>query len=142
MLPMIAGVDTDIDGVDVSFPGDAVLELHHIFPKRWCVNNGYSRKIAELDDLESGRDWINSVANLMPLSRKTNNEWKDKNPSEFLKKRSISFDRSKDFFEKSSINAALFDIISTDWPDAFAFWRERSKLIAESLLKKTILTVD
>ena len=142
MLPMIAGVDTDIDGVDVSFPGDAKLELHHVFPRRWCANNGCEQRISILDELESGRDWINSVANLIPLSRKTNNDWKDKLPATFLHEKSISHARSRDFCEKSYIDFELFEILRSDSPDVIDFWRRRSRIIAESLLEMTILTVD
>lgn len=141
LLPMVAGIDRDLDGVDISFPSDEKLELHHIFPRKWCANNNYKELVKRLDEEESARDWVNSIANQMPLSRKTNNRWKDKSPETFLTESSVSYGRSQKFFDDAYIDRSLFEVLKSENPDFFEFWRIRAAAIASSLVALTNLSV-
>lgn len=141
LLPMVAGVDRDLDGLDISFPGDDELELHHIYPRKWCQNNSYRELLKNLGEEEGARDWVNSIANQMPLARKTNNRWKDKSPRTFLVEGSITFEKSRSFFDSVSIDSDLFGLLAGSEADIFQFWKLRSAKLARGLVELTNLTV-
>jgi hypothetical protein len=58
------GYDSAIDQVD----------LHHLFPKDWVRNNVVRSSLADIED--NGRGGVNCVANLTPMSRKSNQSWR------------------------------------------------------------------
>ncbi len=134
LLPMIAATTRDIDGVDIGMNAEGASDLHHIFPRSWCADNagGAAREI--LDKETAGRDWVNSISNLMPLSRQTNNIWKTKLPATFLNNHLISFDSGADYFSNVFIGRAQFDALIADPPRLLEFWEGRAGLIADDLL--------
>ncbi len=141
LLPMLASTARDIDGTEIKYPTDTPAELHHIFPKSWCKDNA-SGPIGKLFDKDAaGRDWVNSISNLMPLSRETNNAWKTKSPRTYLEKSSISYASGKPFFATVYIGETEFDRLLADGCDVEAFWTGRAEKIAEDLLARTTLSV-
>jgi len=141
LLPMIARTKQDIDGVDISFNAEDTLEVHHIYPLQWCKDNSGGELSDILDRDKSGRDWSNSIANLMPLSRTTNNKWKAKSPATYLEQAKITFESSEDFFKSVFIEKPEFELLKSDKKRVQAFWLARAELIAEDLLKRTRLHV-
>ncbi|MGM4895320.1 GmrSD restriction endonuclease domain-containing protein [Tardiphaga sp. 839_C3_N1_4] len=141
LLPMIAGTVRDIDGVDISLTSEGSLELHHIFPRSWCADNASGKLKAFLDKEEAGRDWVNSIANLMPLARPTNNEWKAKSPRTFIENSGIKFQSSSSFFKGVFIGPEEFKLLLADPKQMPAFWSQRAGRIADDLLERTKLMV-
>lgn len=141
LLPMIAGTSFDIDGVDISLTSEGSLELHHIFPRAWCADNASGTLKAFLDKEEAGRDWVNSIANLMPLARPTNNEWKTKSPRTFIEKSQITFDSGSSFFKSVFIGMDEFELLAGEAEGMPEFWQKRARRIADDLLARTKLTV-
>lgn len=134
LLPMLAATVRDIDGEDIGMNAEGSSELHHIFPRAWCADNAVGEKRAILDKEAAGRDWANSIANLMPLSRATNNLWKTKLPGTFLANRLITYDTGSEFFSKVFIGKDEFEALTADPPQLLNFWKGRAGLMADDLL--------
>ncbi len=140
-LPMIASTPFDIDGIDISFPSENSLELHHIFPVQWCRDN-ISGPIRELLDSDGiGREWVNCIANLMPLSRKTNNDWKSKYPRTYIEENRITYNSAKRFFDSVFIDEVGFSMMCGSPESIKIFWERRARLIARDLIQRTKLMV-
>ena len=60
------------------------IHLHHIFPKDWLKNNKVN-----IDENQLSK-WMNSPANLIPLSPESNLKWKTMEPSQAIEKLSIN----------------------------------------------------
>jgi hypothetical protein len=141
LLPMIATVQRDIDGVEISPGSESQLELHHIFPSAWCKNNASGKLADLLDKDKSGRDLVNSIANTMPLARITNNKWKAKIPQAYIEERHIDYASSKTFFSSVFIGKEEFRQLTDSSNGIRAFWENRSEKLAEHLLALTHLEV-
>lgn len=139
-LPMIAGVTKDLinPNTSLAYPAAEGVELHHIYPKGWC-NKSKAGDLAKLFDPErAGRDWVESVANLMPLSRRSNNSWKAKLPGQLLVEKKISFDNHKAALGAVFIDEPSFRILhSGNLNKIRQFWERRAALIAQDLLDRT-----
>lgn len=59
-------------------------DLHHIFPKKWCKDNIVPENAEYLSISRDTQDWVNSPANLMPMSGVSNKLWDSKVPSSAL----------------------------------------------------------
>lgn len=141
LLPMIAGTSRDIEGVDISLTAEGTLELHHIFPRAWCADNASGPLKAWLDKDQAGRDWVNSIANLMPLARETNNDWKTKSPRTYIETSKITFETGGEFFQNVFIGPDDFAMLTGE-PEAMpSFWQGRAANIADDLLRRTRLSV-
>jgi len=102
------------------------VDLHHIFPKQWCKNN--SGEYAILREQPTISD---SLANLVPLTASSNNDWKTKSPATALK--SCSWDVDKLRFEMALIDRELFEVLKSAPPNPKVFWDKRAQLIATRL---------
>lgn len=140
LLPMTAGTARDLDGVDISLTAEGTLELHHIYPRAWCSDNCSGDLSEFLDKERAGRDWVNSIANLMPLARKTNNDWKAKSPRTFIEKSQITYDSGSTFFESVFIGPAEFNLLIGGPENMLKFWTARASRIADDLLARTRLS--
>lgn len=138
-LPIIAGVDKDINGIGISYPSDHSLELHHIYPTKWCKKNASGELRDILDRDKAGKDWVNSVANLMPLSRITNNAWKELYPRNFIEEHDVTYKTAKGFFESVYIGKNEFELLSGGPEQIEQFWTARAKLMAKDLISRTEL---
>ena len=94
---MLGAVRHDIvdSSISLAYPSTIPVELHHIFPREWCRSHKSGPLATVLDEEKAGRDYANSAANLMPLSRTSNNAWKQKFPASFLAEKAISFEQNK-----------------------------------------------
>lgn len=141
LLPMTARTSRDIDGVDISLTAEGTLELHHIFPRAWCADNCSGALREVLDKDQAGRDWVNSIANLMPLARTTNNEWKTKSPRTFIERSQITFHSGQAFFENVFIGQHEYDLMVGGAEAVLEFWKARAARMADDLLARTRLAV-
>src|SRR5690606_12275223 len=73
-LPVIARAHKDLldPSVALEFPSEAGAELHHIYPRDWCKNNSAGTLADVLNVRSAGRNYCESLANLIPLSRESN----------------------------------------------------------------------
>ena len=73
LLLLYARADRDVISPDLSIALESgSMDLHHIYPKDWCKNNAGGAIKNLLNRESSGRDWVNSAANLIPMHRQTN----------------------------------------------------------------------
>lgn len=142
LLPMTAATPQDIGGVEIGPSSEGSSELHQIFTRSWCKDQS-SIEVRALfgKEEEANRDWVNSIANLIPLARATNNVWKSKSPRHFLNDRQIRYQDGKPFFKNVFIGPHEFDLLTDDGCDVKKFWLGRARLIADDLLSRTKLTV-
>jgi Protein of unknown function DUF262 len=141
-LPMVTGVTKDLldPKMSLAYPGNEV-EMHHIFPKSWCANSK-SHELAELlNPDKAGRDWIDSIANLMPLSRKSNNLWKAKIPGQALLERKVTYDQVQEILRPAFIDETAFDYLLRGTKNIKEFWERRAKLIVGDLIRRTSVVV-
>lgn len=137
-LPMIAGSPHDIAGVDLEPGKPGNVELHHIFPSKWCGNNANGKYERILNSKKSEIDFVGSTANLMPLSSVTNKDWRDMSPGTFIQTRDVSYVPLQNAMTASFITEELFELMTRDLEGVQEFWTARAKLMAETLLRKTI----
>lgn len=137
-LPMLAGVERDlVSSETLTFPNDHQVEMHHIFPKEWCRNNKRTEGLARiLDKNLAGRNYVDSLANLMPLSRKSNNDWKQKHPAQFIAQKKITYAQMSETLEKLFISGAMFDLMNAADEAILEFWRARATLVAADLARR------
>jgi hypothetical protein len=143
-LPMLAGTRKDLlDPLRMlGFPGGETPELHHIFPRAWCSANSKSANLVNLlDESKGGRNWVESTANLMPLSRTSNNLWKAKEPCTILAEQEAHFSTVKGAASKVFIDSEAFELLRSGPSHIEAFWKRRADLIAGDLLGRTTVTL-
>jgi hypothetical protein len=138
-LPMLAGARQDIldSGLTLSYPSATPVELHHIVPKEWCRNNQHGALAAILDVGVAGKDYVNAVANLMPLSRESNNAWRQRIPEQFFRERRITFEPNQENFRTIFIDKKAFQLLNEGATGIEAFWKHRADLIATHLINLT-----
>ena len=122
--------------VDISFPSGTEPELHHVFPKAWCNNNKVGDLKKRLDELkDSGRDWLGSAVNLIPLSKDSNLDWRAKRPEQILKSKSISYSNRSVACSAIFIDEPTFDtLLEADANTAGTFWDLRADLMADDFM--------
>jgi hypothetical protein len=143
-LPMMATADKDLlnGSTSLKFSGyDSSMQLHHIYPRDWCRNNIVGKLSEYLDIKIAGRDWVNSVSNLMPLSRSSNNLWKTKNPGQVLSERKIVFEASVGILKSAFIDKECFTYLQSGAEGIGNFWKHRADLMAEDFLAKMNVTI-
>jgi Protein of unknown function DUF262 len=140
-LPMLAGARRDLVNANISlaYPSTNPVELHHIYPKAWCTNNQYGESVDFLDPERAGRNYIESIANLMPLSRISNNAWRQNNPSQFIRDSKLSYNPIENNLKPLFIDAEGFESLCGG--KIKTFWDHRAELIADTLLKFTAVSL-
>jgi hypothetical protein len=138
-LPMLAGVRKDLvnTGTSLEYPSTEPVELHHIYPKEWCRNNKSGALAKLLDANLAGRDYVNSISNLMPLSRVSNNNWRQKIPGQFIVEKQLSFPNVKEVLRPLFIDEAAFQSLADGDKKIEEFWLHRASLIAQDILERT-----
>lgn len=141
---MIARVRWDPIHTDraLAYPVSPSPELHHIYPKEWCRNNRAGELAEVLDPEHVGSDPSDAVANLMPLSRESNNAWRQKLPAQYIREADISFNPSRAAFESLFIDQKGFALLEAGPRHIAEFWRHRADLIAKHLLLSTTIYFD
>lgn len=140
-LPMIAATRHDIGGESLEKGRPLNIHLHHIYSKKWCKNNASGEFAAVLDPKTGPIDYVNSIANLMPLSPKTNQDWRDMSPGAYIEKKKITFDAVRGALSNVYISEELFDLLKSDKDGTKDFWEKRAGLIADHMLSLTHLSI-
>jgi hypothetical protein len=125
---------TDPD-VSIAF-GSGNMQLHHIYPKDWCANNQSGDLAQFLDKDRAKKDWVNSAANLIPMSRASNLQWRKKFPAQYIEERSLTYDVRPDLWSLYFVSRPAFDGLSAG-PEALPeFWHLRAEAITDELLHR------
>jgi hypothetical protein len=137
-LLMIAKTQKDLidPGTSLRHPSLESVELHHIFPRAWCENNKTGALSEILQAKEDGKNYVSSVANLMPLSRKSNNLWKQKAPGQMLQERGISYETNQLNFGSVFIDETGFNLLLQGAAGIPDFWNHRAAQIADALMRR------
>ena len=135
LLPIFANSRKDLlnPETDISYPTRTDTQLHHIYPIAWCRNNRTGDLRQYLDPNHSDRDWISAAANLMPLSRESNLEWRAANPGSILHDKGVSYARSIGIFESLFVSEPAFDQLIVGADGIPGFWEERATTLASHL---------
>ncbi|MDO6672251.1 DUF262 domain-containing protein [Cobetia amphilecti] len=106
--------------------GKGKVELHHIFPAKWCKSNdGVSESITTaLNDY--GR---NCIANMMPLSSQSNRSWSDVSPATAIQTLNLDWHSSPDAYIDSFIHEEQFGYLQST--DIKSFLESRASIIAK-----------
>lgn len=131
VLPMLARVRKDLlnPAHSLGFPDAEPSEIHHFFPVSWCNSNKHLLSHGSLDEF----NYANSVVNLFPLSRASNNVWKARHPAQVVLEGNISFDEVSGILSAACIDRAAFELATGANPDPIAFWERRATLYAEEI---------
>ncbi len=140
-LPLVASARTDLlePSIELSFPTDLAVELHHIYPKDWCKNNSGGSLAEQLDPVRSGRNFRESTANLMPLSRESNLWWRAQVPSSALAQKHVTYARSGDVLDAAFISEDSFNLLMAPEPRPAEFWLKRAGDLADHMLRLTTI---
>lgn len=138
LLPMYARSTVDIldTDIDISF-GSNEVQLHHIFPKDWCRNNKTGSLSKYLDPLYANKDWVNSAANLFPMSRVTNLKWRKKNPAQFIDEEHIKYEDNSELWQSYFVTAESYALLAKGEKGLAEFWNERAMDIGKYLFNST-----
>lgn len=138
-LPLIASARKDLldPSISLEYPSDFGVELHHIYPRDWCRNNQGGALADCLVTTRAGRDYCESLANLIPLSRESNQWWRSRVPSSALREKAVSYTSARSILERAFISEASFGFLIADQPSPLQFWRQRAEDMADHLLGLT-----
>ncbi len=142
-LPMLAGIKQDLlePQLRIGFPGGEPAELHHIFPKAWCASSCVGELANLLDKNKADRDWVDSTANLMPLSRRSNNLWKSKLPGQAFSEQGAQFDAVRNAAKQAFIDEQAFRYLLEGSACIEQFWRYRAELLSSDLLDRMTVSL-
>lgn len=138
-LPLIARAHKDLldPSVALEFPSETGVELHHIYPRDWCKNNSGGSLAPILNVRTAGRNYCDSLSNLIPLSRESNLWWRSRVPSAALHEKAVSYDSSRSILERSFISQGAFASLVSDDPRPKEFWDQRAADMADCLMRLT-----
>lgn len=106
VLPLLTRAQYDVVNPESDIRNvHSALELHHIYPRAWCANNKSGAAKEYLDPNQTDNDWVSSPANLMPMARKSNLEWRAKNPEMAIDELNISSVEQLDLFGRYFVDA-------------------------------------
>lgn len=131
LLPMLSRVRRDLLNTShaIGFPDAEPAEIHHFFPSSWCDNNKHLFQSVAANEF----NYPNSIANLIPLSRASNNIWKARHPAQVVLERNIAYDEVSGILSAASIDRRAFEFATGQMPDPVAFWDRRAKLYSQEL---------
>jgi hypothetical protein len=116
--------------VFLASPDSDSVEIHHLYPKNWLKTSQ-----ASYPDQFRG---MNCLANQVPLSRASNNFWKDKSPNTALQQRGKTYANSHAQFSAANIDQHSFEILtrpSQPTPEEInAVWDARARAMAQTIL--------
>jgi hypothetical protein len=143
LLPMLGGVRHDLvdSSLSLAFPSTIPIELHHIYPREWCRSHSSGPLEYLLNKEKAGRDYVLSTANLMPLSRTSNNAWKQKFPASFLAEKKITFGPNENKLRPIFVDAKGFKLLASGEKFLEEFWKHRAALLADDLIRRTKLVL-
>ena len=138
LLPIVAGARKDLlrPDVNISFPARTDIQLHHIYPKAWCRDNCTGDLSEWLDHpTVAVKDWVGAAANLMPLTRESNLEWRSANPGTILHQKDLTYDSHGELFSNVFIGKQAYAHLSEGAGGIPQFWNARADTLAGHLEK-------
>lgn len=138
LLPIVTGARKDLlkPETDISFPARTDIQLHHIYPNAWCHDNRTSELSEWLNHPEdSVKDWVGSAANLMPLTRESNLEWRSANPGQVLHQKNLRYGEYSELFSDVFISKQAFLHLSRGAEGIPHFWNARADTLASHFEK-------
>ena len=134
LLPIVTSAKKDIlnPEIDIEFPARTDIQLHHIYPKSWCRLNR-TDNLSKWLDTDADQDWVGSAANLMPLSRESNLEWRDENPGSILLKKGITYDSHRTLLSQIFVSEEAFNNLLKGSGGIPCFWETRADTLASHL---------
>ncbi len=141
-LPVLTRPTVDLlnPGDSITYPSQAKVELHHVYPRAWCANNKHGSLSDVLEPSTAGYDYVRSIANMTPLTSKSNSEWRAKTPGQALVTAGITFDNARERLLSHFIDKVAFDALTGLSPNPGAFWNRRAQLIAEDLTQRCVVS--
>jgi hypothetical protein len=108
-------------------PDEQSVEIHHLYPQKWLANNKAGR--------EEQHKRLNCFANKVPLSRASNNIWKDKAPNTVLAAKGLTWVTASKQFSKACVEDVAFGKLSEQpTPENIkSFWELRAVRISGHL---------
>ena len=141
-MKAMAQKDLIDENIKLAFPAVSEgIQMHHIYPKRWCQNNKTGKLATLLDEDKAGRDWVDSTANLMPLSRQSNLLWADRVPGQMLREKGINYEHSQAILRAAFIDKECFEYLLEATTHVEEFWQRRASLIADDLVKRMQIVI-
>jgi len=104
------------------------VNLHHIFPKQWLKNNADTPQKSE-----AYMAGLTSLANLIPLSAKSNQDWGTKAPSAFFHQREIPADRVRDVLGSAYIDSENEALLKSESAEPPVIWGSRAQKMARAI---------
>lgn len=142
MLPMVAGARDLYTDAPLS-AGAESLDLHHIWPQKWCKQNRNGAFAAYLDSRDPS-DPISSVANMMPLSRPSNLKWRADHPATAIENDALAWETHEARWQRVEIDRDCFRYLTSDrgGGQVGKFWERRARNIARRVVRLTELRHD
>jgi hypothetical protein len=130
LLPQRVACSIDFVTGEPLARGSGTVETHHVFPRAWCLGNntGPLREHLGRDD-EAER--VSAPVNLMPLSRKSNGQWRASNPGKVIADAGLSFACRREACVPAFIDDQAFGYLERESP--LEFWRHRARAMAADL---------
>ena len=114
------------------------VDLHHIFPKDWIKNN------VNVNDLEryalEGKGGVNCIANLTPMIRQSNLNWRANTPSIALQKNQITYQKFQKASDGHFVDEFCFSILEKTNSNFLDFWNRRAELISTHLAAYQVIS--
>lgn len=123
----------------LEFPDGQPSELHHIYPKAWCASNIHGELQEVLDRNTAGKDYVNSTANLMLLSRESNNKWKARVPGQAIRESNLDYASMRDVWKSLFIDEELFNLLQGGDKNVKSFLDGRASLMADELIDLAVV---
>jgi len=137
-----ASLDLVDKSIKLGFPESSeFVQFHYIYPKSWCNDNASGKLSKILDPKKAEQNWVDSVANLMPLSRISNNKWKSKNPGQILTEKGIAYKDSEEIFKVVFIDKKAYSLLTNGASGIPDFWNHRASLLAEDFLNRVEIKI-
>ena len=111
------------------------IQLHHIYPQAWCRNNRTGKLSEWLDPKVTVKDCVGSAANLMPLSRESNLEWRAANPGAIIHQQGLTYASHGELLSDLFITEEAFELLKTGAGGIPNFWHARADAMASHLEK-------
>ncbi|MFM7051085.1 MAG: hypothetical protein ACKOYN_02995, partial [Planctomycetota bacterium] len=123
--------------------GAESLDLHHIWPQKWCKQNRNGAFAAYLDSRDPS-DPISSVANMMPLSRPSNLKWRADHPATAIENDALAWETHEAQWQRVEIDRDCFRYLTSDrgGGQVGKFWERRARNIARRVVRLTELRHD
>ena len=136
LLPITTRADRDLlSNKDINFPARSDIQLHHIYPQAWCRDNRTGQLSSWLDPDTSEKDWVRSAANLIPLTRESNQEWRATNPSAILRQKGLTYASHGKLFSDLFISKEALEFLKLGATGIPHFWLARAESLASHLEK-------